>query len=562
MKTKTFIVLFLAPFFIGSTAKTKEPLTNSVKYQYSGWMHDNLHIIGDKKISEITIVGSHDSGTEKRNGGTSFSNNCNTKTQTKNILGQLKYGARYFDIRPVISGGEFYTGHYGKVDIDFKKQFEDENKKAQKKIIKEIEKHTKIDLGFLGKSNNWLKKERHKLYEKLPNDVKNVFEKPKKYPPKNSWQGANGESISSIVDQINEFTKEKKELVILNISHSLNTDVGNSKYRKFNKSEWNRLINELSKINHLYVSNQSDINITSLKLKDLISNRSAVVVVMEDLKEEDIGEYLSKGFYSKSSFNVVNKYSNTHHFKRMLSDQREKMKKHEDDYFLLSWTLTQSKEQTVSCLAKNNKVKIPYLKVKTKHIAGIPYPDGIETKHKTITLFNKESIVDLADYANNRLHHIKKHITHSVKPNIIYIDNVNDDKAVKLALDINKTVVYEGNKDSLTDGQSIKQGEFLVSKNGSFKLIMQKDGNLVIYDMYKKAIWSTHTNHKGGERLLMRNDGILTVYKKNNSHAWSSSKKKRKGGTHILKMQDDGNLVDYHNYKNKNKAIWSSRTSR
>ena len=80
--------------------------------------------------------------------------------------------------------------------------------------------------------------------------------------------------------------------------------------------------------------------------------------------------------------------------------------------------------------------------------------------------------------------------------------------------------------------------------------------------MYKKAIWSTHTNHKGGERLLMRNDGILTVYKKNNSHAWSSSKKKRKGGTHILKMQDDGNLVVYHNYKNKNKAIWSSRTSR
>ena len=565
MKIKTLLALLIIPFFIGSGAKTDEALINPVSYPYSGWMHDNLHILGDKKISEITIVGSHDSGTEKRNGGTSFSNNCNTKTQTKNILTQLNYGARYFDIRPVISSGKFYTGHYGKVDIDFRKKMSDLTKSSQKKIKKEIKKKTKVDLGWLEKSGKWLDSEFKKLFDKLPSSTKKPFKDLEKATqgPKNSWQGANGDSVSSIVDQINEFTKEKKELIILNISHSLNTDIGNDNYKKFNSSEWNRLLKELSGINHLYLSSQPDLDVTSLKLKDLISNKSAVVVIMEELKNDVIGDYLGKGFFTEESFKVVNEYSNTHKFDKMFNDQRLKIKEHKNEYFLLSWTLTQSKDQVVKCFG-NNKVKIPYLKSVTKHkkVEGIevPYP-SIETKHHTITLFDRTSIISLAKEANNNLHKIKKHITNSEKPNVIYIDNVTDDRAVKLAMEINRAVTYKG-KDSISDHQTLKQGEFLASKNGSFKLLMQKDGNLVIYDMYKKPIWSTHTNHKGGVRLLMRDDGILTIYKKNNSHAWSSSKKKRKGGKHTLVMQDDGNLVIYHHYKNETKAIWSSKTSR
>lgn len=40
----------------------------------------------------------------------------NTMTQETNILEQLNAGARYLDIRPVISHASYYTGHYTKTD--------------------------------------------------------------------------------------------------------------------------------------------------------------------------------------------------------------------------------------------------------------------------------------------------------------------------------------------------------------------------------------------------------------------------------------------------------------
>ncbi|WP_224244333.1 hypothetical protein [Hyalangium gracile] len=58
----------------------------------------------------------HDSGMSTLSSGTAFANAGNVITQTTSIFGQLTLGARYFDIRPVISGGQFSTGHYGHVD--------------------------------------------------------------------------------------------------------------------------------------------------------------------------------------------------------------------------------------------------------------------------------------------------------------------------------------------------------------------------------------------------------------------------------------------------------------
>jgi hypothetical protein len=52
-------------------------------------------------------------GMSEDNGGTLLVSDANVKTQTLNIQQQLEQGIRYFDIRPVVDGGEWFTGHYG-----------------------------------------------------------------------------------------------------------------------------------------------------------------------------------------------------------------------------------------------------------------------------------------------------------------------------------------------------------------------------------------------------------------------------------------------------------------
>ncbi|XP_065681520.1 uncharacterized protein LOC136095179 [Hydra vulgaris] len=43
---------------------------------------------------------------------------------------------------------------------------------------------------------------------------------------------------------------------------------------------------------------------------------------------------------------------------------------------------------------------------------------------------------------------------------------------------------------------------------------MQNDGNLVVYDVYNRAFWSSGTNERGSKphRLVMQTDGNLVIY--------------------------------------------------
>jgi hypothetical protein len=78
---------------------------------YSNWMRDTLAFLGPQQLRQISMPASHDAGMSISQNCAAFANSCNTRTQTKNILGQLQAGIRYFDIRPVISGGQLYTAH-------------------------------------------------------------------------------------------------------------------------------------------------------------------------------------------------------------------------------------------------------------------------------------------------------------------------------------------------------------------------------------------------------------------------------------------------------------------
>lgn len=76
------------------------------------WMHSTLDVIGNKTLKEITIAGSHDSGMGPDIEYSLFASEMNTRTQEVAVGGQLIFGARWFDIRPVIGdGGKWFTGH-------------------------------------------------------------------------------------------------------------------------------------------------------------------------------------------------------------------------------------------------------------------------------------------------------------------------------------------------------------------------------------------------------------------------------------------------------------------
>lgn len=84
---------------------------------HDAWMAYLSDHIGDRKLRDIALPGSHDSGMNKNDlHSCHIASECNTVTQTGNIGAQLDRGARYFDIRPVIHTNskptDWCTGHF------------------------------------------------------------------------------------------------------------------------------------------------------------------------------------------------------------------------------------------------------------------------------------------------------------------------------------------------------------------------------------------------------------------------------------------------------------------
>jgi hypothetical protein len=293
------------------------------------------------------MPGSHDAGMSVYTSGTPFAHECNTLTQTEPIRKQLECGARYFDIRPVISAGKYYTGHYGHV-------------------------------------------------------------------MNTTWQGSNGQSIESIVNEVNDFTAKHKEIVILNLCNTLNTDVGNNSYRPFTQTEWDKLFEQLSKLQYLFmwddITENSDL--TTLRVDEFISNSSSVLLIVDE-ENVQLGKYSGKGFFQQKNFRVYNKYSNSNSVENMSADQLQKMRafnRKSTDFscFLLSWTLTQSEAEAANCY-------LPFTK----------------------------SILDLANKANERMVGLVYNEVNSTHyPNILYMDKVADHIGVVLSCAINDKVAY------------------------------------------------------------------------------------------------------------------------
>lgn len=124
-------------------------------------MHTHLPSIGAQPLGEICIPGSHDSGSSCVSYASRFGNSNNTVTQSLDVFGQLEWGTRRFDIRPTL-----------------------------------------ISTSRSGPSRDWA------CGHYIDTKIKFI-----------RWQGASGQTIEQVIDDINRFTTVNPELVILKISH-------------------------------------------------------------------------------------------------------------------------------------------------------------------------------------------------------------------------------------------------------------------------------------------------------------------------------------------------------
>jgi hypothetical protein len=106
--------------------------------------------------------------------------------------------------------------------------------------------------------------------------------------------------------------------------------------------------------------------------------------------------------------------------------------------------------------------------------------------------------------------------------------------------------------DTLTEGQKLEKGGSLTSLNGAYTLILQDDGNLVLYAR-EQAVWSTDTDGQDVVRAEVQTDGNFVLYTPDKP-VWHTDTKGRKDVKLVL--QDDRNLVLY----TTNGPAWSSKT--
>jgi len=86
-------------------------------------------------------------------------------------------------------------------------------------------------------------------------------------------------------------------------------------------------------------------------------------------------------------------------------------------------------------------------------------------------------------------------------------------------------------------GGRLLPGQQVVSPNHEYRLVLQGDGNLVIYGP-SGALWAAHTN--GPSRVaVMQTDGNLVVYGSGRA-LWASGTRSRGTG---LELRNDGNLI-------------------
>jgi hypothetical protein len=151
--------------------------------------------------------------------------------------------------------------------------------------------------------------------------------------------------------------------------------------------------------------------------------------------------------------------------------------------------------------------------------------------------------------------------------------------AVTLALAMTMTVAHWAlsepaqakappRSDTLRMGARLAPGDSHVSPNGRYRLLMQHDGNLVLYRVRRgqparsRALWSTQSGGNPGASALMQGDGNFVVYSKSRDPLYATGTTALAGESRrsSVVVRDDGSVVVVR--RAAHVALWSSSDDR
>jgi hypothetical protein len=112
-----------------------------------------------------------------------------------------------------------------------------------------------------------------------------------------------------------------------------------------------------------------------------------------------------------------------------------------------------------------------------------------------------------------------------------------------------------GSCGELTANVSLAANQSLASCNGDYSLIMQGDGNLVLYQG-STALWASNTVGSGADEAILQGDGNFVLYTSSGTPVWASNTAGNTGA--YLNVQNDGNVVIY---SASGAALWSTGTA-
>jgi L,D-peptidoglycan transpeptidase YkuD (ErfK/YbiS/YcfS/YnhG family) len=117
---------------------------------------------------------------------------------------------------------------------------------------------------------------------------------------------------------------------------------------------------------------------------------------------------------------------------------------------------------------------------------------------------------------------------------------VQDDGNVVLRRTEGSVAWYTGwDRTGLDAGQGLSTGQQVTSANGRYQVVLQPDGNLVVYGPQGRPLF--FSGSYGARRLSVQADGNLVATRADGAAAWHTGTWRE--GWSRLDMQDDGNLV-------------------
>jgi hypothetical protein len=94
----------------------------------------------------------------------------------------------------------------------------------------------------------------------------------------------------------------------------------------------------------------------------------------------------------------------------------------------------------------------------------------------------------------------------------------------------------------LLPNEILHRNEARVSCDGRLELVMQNDGNLVLYEVGGRPLWASRTQASDASQVILK-DGNLIVSDDAGKEYYATGKDVHSGA--LLKLQDDGHMVIY-----------------